>query len=189
MNCNALHQTNNVSQCLGMKFLDFSTSSYWKQYYVPHLHELDLSVDCTPNTYAESLDDVLDLSGRCVKLNVPSRLEYLHFSIEIHPIETFLIYGHEISEDRVHTRAFQPPSGSIEERVRGASFTCTESPTRNFIAQGMFTMVYKTITDSPQEEHIKQIFSIALECKALYTTLCTICNQAVSTRKKNIIEV
>lgn len=52
-----------------------------------------------------------------------------------------------------------------------------------FIAQEVLGMIYKMITDMASKDLVKQLSSIAFECKALHTRLRAVRNQAVSARK------
>lgn len=124
-----------------------------------------------------------------MKLTVPSLLEYSTSGIEFQPMRTPSIDCEEVSEDQVHIRALSLSSRLIEECVKGPSFTCTDSVTRNFIAIRVFSMVYKTFTDSLSKALIKQVVSRASERKALCSIFRTVCRQAVSTKEKNAREV
>lgn len=103
-------------------------------------------------------------------------------NIKVHRTTTTSI---DVKEQKMKSiRALDLPSYPIEDCTRAIAFTCTEIAMRTLIAPGVSSLHYKMYDDSPREQLARQVFSISLERKPLYTSFRTVCNQAVNNRKK-----
>lgn len=149
----------------------FGDENYWfsllssTETVLPHFHGLHSSVDWASNVCVESLNAILDCRGNFGKFNVSSSLEHVLYGIEFYTMGPFNWWWG--SQWKLDTNScLYLSSNPIEGCMWGTLYTGTESAMMNFFARASHFMIYKVFAGSLNEELIKQVFNIALKCKA-----------------------